>query len=166
MSSSVYFAVPLMVVLAILQAAVLPRFPLLGMVPQLPLLIALAWGLLRGVNEGALWAFLAGLFLDLFSTGPMGATALAFMGSVLAATWVDRILPRNRFFMPVLLSMLATLVSLAIYLISLRLLGYQADLQLALTLLPVTFLHGALILPVYWLMVGVDQVLRPGRVKI
>ena len=50
MAVNFYVAIPLMAVLAILQTAVLPRFPIAGLEPQLVFLVALAWGLLRGLE--------------------------------------------------------------------------------------------------------------------
>ena len=129
MSSSIYLAVPVMVVLSILQSAFLTRFPILGMVPQLPLLVALSWGFLHGINEGVMWAFWAGIGLDLFTAGPMGASALAFVGAVALATWVEQALPPNRIFLPPLLAALATFVSLFSYLLLLRLLGRPMPMQ-------------------------------------
>jgi rod shape-determining protein MreD len=155
-----------MIVLAILQASVLPSFPIFGVVPQLPLLIALSRGLLRGVNEGVLWAFLAGICLDLLSTAPMGATSLAFMGATLSITWIARALPANRLVLPVVFAALATLISLFLYFLVLRLLGQQTDTGIVSDLLPVTLVHAGLILPVYWLMYAIEQTSRPRRVTI
>lgn len=44
-----------MIVLGVVETAVLPHFPILGSTPQLALLVALAWGLLFGMEEGAVW---------------------------------------------------------------------------------------------------------------
>ena len=85
MAVNFYAAIPLMAVLAILQTAVLPRFPIAGLEPQLVFLVALAWGLLRGLEEGLVWAFIAGLWLDLFSMTPLGLSSLAFMAAVAVA---------------------------------------------------------------------------------
>lgn len=167
MSSSVYLAVPVMVVLSILQSAFLSRFPLLGMVPQLPLLIALAWGFLHGINEGVVWAFWAGIALDLFTTGPMGASAIAFVGGVVLATWVEQALPPNRIFLPPLLAALATLISLFLYLLLLSLFGRAVSAQSFLDSLPLLLLHGGLILPIYWLTGGIERLVtvRGSRVR-
>ena len=75
MSTSFYAALPLMAFLAVIQTAVVARFPMWGVVPLIPFLIALAWGLRRGIEEGALWAFCAGFFLDLFSISPLGLSS-------------------------------------------------------------------------------------------
>jgi len=166
MSTTIYLAIPIMLALAVAQTAVLPRFPILGLVPLLPFLVALAWGLLRGINEGIVWAFVGGLFLDLFSVSPLGATALAFMLAITAVTWIENAFPTSRFFLPVIMAALATLIYLFVHLILLRLLGHPINLQTAAELSPTALLHGALILPIYWFMYYLDQLFRPRPVKI
>ncbi|MCP4424070.1 MAG: rod shape-determining protein MreD [Chloroflexi bacterium] len=166
MSTSIYLAIPLMTLLAVAQTAALPRFPILGMIPQLPFLVALSWGLLRGVNEGVIWAFIGGLCLDLFSVGPLGATALAFMAAILAVAWIENAMPSSRFFLPILMAALATLIYFFVYLLLLRLLGYPLNLQAATEWLPVALLHGVLVLPIYWLMHLLERLIRPRPVNI
>ena len=92
MRATVYVAIPLMLLLAVLQTAVLPRFPILGLTPLLPLLVVISWTLLHGLEEGLVWGFTAGLAMDLFSIGPLGATALAYMTAVLAVAGLVRAL--------------------------------------------------------------------------
>ena len=75
MSSSIYVAIPVMALLTVLQTAVLPHFPIFGLVPQLPFLFALAWGIVRGLDEGVVWAFVAGFLVDLLSVTPLGISA-------------------------------------------------------------------------------------------
>lgn len=157
MSSSIYLAVPVMVVLSILQSAFLTRFPIFGVVPQLPLLVALSWGFLHGVNEGVMWAFWAGIALDLFSAGPMGASAMAFIGGVTLATWVEQALPQSRIFIPPLLTALATFISMFLYLLLLRLLGRPILVQSLLDSLPLLLVHAGLILPIYWMTAGFER---------
>lgn len=166
MSSTVYLAIPVMLLLAVVQTAVLPHFPILGLIPQLSFLVALAWGLLRGMNEGIVWAFIGGLLLDLFSVAPMGVTSLSFMLAILAVVWIENAIPADRFFVPVIMTAAATVINLLIYLILLRLLGYPTTLQEAAALLPTAILHGALILPIYWLMFYLDRTFRPRPVTL
>lgn len=121
MSTSAYLAVPLMVVMAVLQATVLPHFPLLGVEPQLALLLTVAWALLRGVREGLLWAFILGLFVDVFSAGPLGVTALSLMAAVGVVVFVQRSFPESRFVLPVILAAVATAVFWFFHVLVLRL---------------------------------------------
>jgi rod shape-determining protein MreD len=155
-----------MAFLTIVQTAILPHFPIFGLIPQLPFLVALAWGMLRGVDEGILWAFIGGFFLDLFSLNPLGITALAFMIAILAVIWMKQIIATGHFFMPVLLAGLASLIAMFLYLFFLRLLGHQTTLQVAATLPPVALLHAGLVLPVYWVMYVIDRTIRPRRVTV
>jgi len=122
MTAAVYLVIPLMVVLVILQSAVLPNFTILGVIPQLMFVATIAWALLRGLREGLVWAFVAGLLADLFSAGPLGVTSLALMAAVAITVFVQRSFPESRIIMPVVLVALATLVFWFIYLLFLRLL--------------------------------------------
>ena len=122
MTAAVYLVIPLMAVLVILQSAVLPNFTILGVIPQLMFVATIAWALLRGLREGLVWAFVAGLLADLFSAGPLGVTSLALMAAVAITVFVQRSFPESRIIMPVVLVALATLVFWFIYLLFLRLL--------------------------------------------
>lgn len=62
-----------------IQATWLSRVTLWGARPELLLLVVLMWSVVRGADEGVLWAFLGGLMMDLFSGGPLGAMALALV---------------------------------------------------------------------------------------
>ena len=166
MTRSVYLAVPVMMFLTLVQAAVLPYFSILGLTPQLPFLVALAWGLLHGTEEGVVWAFVAGFFLDLFSISPMGVTSLTFMVAILAATGIGQALPSSRVFLPAVLAGLSTLLTLFFQLLLLQLLGHLASLQTAVFLPSLAVLHAGLILPVYWLIYTLDRIFRPRRVRI
>ncbi|MCP5100381.1 MAG: rod shape-determining protein MreD [Chloroflexi bacterium] len=166
MRQSIYVAVPLMLVVSILQTAVLPFFPLFGLIPQIPFLIALSWALLRGVEEGIIWAFVAGFFLDLFSIIPMGVTSLSFVIAIFAVIWIQDAFPSSRFFLPIILGVVSTLVYLVVYAVVLQTLGFLTDFTAVSTLPPLALIHGGLILPVYWILFGIDNVIRPRRVQI
>jgi rod shape-determining protein MreD len=111
-----------MALLAIIQSTVLPKVPILGVVPHILLLATVAWGLRYGLRQGIIWAFIAGLFFDLFSIGPLGASALSLILAVVVIHRVQRSFPESRILMPSLLSGLATLVYWFVYLLLLRLL--------------------------------------------
>lgn len=161
MSLSAYLAVPLMLVLAILQSAVLPRFPVFGIVLQLPLLFVVACFMRRGINEAVWWAFIGGLCMDLFSVGPVGATALTFIGTVLICSGIEATLPRNTYLLPVLLAFVATLSSFALYWVIVRLFGRPVTMLSFTSLLPVALFHAVSILPIYGLLGLFNRALRP-----
>jgi rod shape-determining protein MreD len=161
-----HVAIPVMLVLALLQTAVLPHFTLFKLSPQLPLLVALAWGMLRGVDEGIVWAFLGGLFMDLFSITPLGLTALGYIVAVAAVLWAQEAFPASRFILPVLLAALATIIYLVLNLLLLRLLGTLSNLQIVATVWPLIIINALLMLPIYWLLYGIDRVIRPRRLQL
>ena len=166
MSSSIYLAVPLMLFLGLVETAVLPHFPIFGSTPQLTFLFALSWGLMYGIEEGAVWAFFAGIFTDLFSITPVGVSSLAFMVGVTAVVWAKQALPTSRVLLPLALAGLATIISLVINIILLRLFGTITDFQ-SITILPtITLINVLTILPIYWLLFILDRVLRPRRVQV
>lgn len=76
---TVYLLVPFLVVVGLLQSTLIPRFAIWGVFPDLPLLLVVSWGLLRGSRQGLLWGFVAGLVVDLFSGAPFGAATVPLM---------------------------------------------------------------------------------------
>jgi rod shape-determining protein MreD len=121
MSVGLYVVIPMVVLLAILQATVLPAFPLFGVIPGLWLILAVGWSLVRGMREGLILAFIGGLMIDLLSTAPLGASSISLMLAIVAVTFLQRFLPKNQTLVPALLMALATIIFWAIYLLLLRL---------------------------------------------
>lgn len=76
---TIYLVVPLLVVVAILQSTVMPHLAVWGVFADLPVLLVVSWGLLRGPKEGILWGFIAGAAVDLISGAPFGAATLSLM---------------------------------------------------------------------------------------
>jgi rod shape-determining protein MreD len=70
---------------ALVQTTLLSRVSVLGGQPNLVLLAVLLWSLLRGVDEGLVWAFLGGLIVDLMSGGPLAGTAIALLAAAYLA---------------------------------------------------------------------------------
>ena len=71
--------------MALLQTVLLSQVDLWGTQPDLMLLTVLVWAVLRGVDEGMVWALVGGLITDLLSGGPLGATTLALLTAALLA---------------------------------------------------------------------------------
>lgn len=166
MKSSVYVAIPLFLLLAVVQTAVLPYFPIFGKVVQIPLLIVISWTLLHGREEGLVWAFVAGLTVDLFSIGPFGATALAYITAVLVISGLQSVLPSGRFFLPVIYAALGTFVYLLVYLPFVRLLGFGASFGTVSDLVTLILLNAGFMLPVYWVISAIEYTIRPRRIEV
>lgn len=68
-----------------IQTTWLSQVNLWGAQPSLMLLVVLVWTVVRGKDEGVMWAFVGGLIIDLLSGGPLAATALALIAGALMA---------------------------------------------------------------------------------
>jgi rod shape-determining protein MreD len=161
----IFVAILVMAVLAVVQASVLPRVPIVGIVPQLSFLVALVWGHLRGLEEGLIWAFIAGLFVDLFSLAPLGISSLAFMAGVGLPILLGRILPPRRLLIVVLQAALGTLIYLAVYAVALRVFGHGVSPGGLFDLLPLIGLHAVLVVPIYLLLSTILRAVKPRRVE-
>ena len=75
---------------AILQVTV-ARLVLVGEVsPDVIALVAVAWALIAGAQEGLWWAFVAGITADLLGSGAFGATTVALLPVTLLFGLRDR----------------------------------------------------------------------------
>ncbi len=68
----------MLVVTVVVQVALFPHLRLVGRVPDLGLVVAVAVAFDHGPEAGAVVGFLAGLGFDLFLETPLGLTALAY----------------------------------------------------------------------------------------
>lgn len=82
---SFYLTFPLLTGVALVQATLLSRISVLGAPPNLMLLVVLVWTVVRGIDEGLVWAFMGGLMLDLLSGGPLASMALALLAAAYLA---------------------------------------------------------------------------------
>jgi rod shape-determining protein MreD len=98
-----------MMIAMLLQSLALPVIGPLQVRPNLVLSLLLLWTIARGGAEGALWAFGAGLLLDLLTLGTIGEHGLALIAAVL----IGRIARTPRFRLglvpPMIAALLATL---------------------------------------------------------
>jgi rod shape-determining protein MreD len=154
----------LLVLAALLQTALLPRWQLLAVTPGLVVVLLLAWSAYRGIAEGLAWVFVAGFLLDILGLDRLGANALALLPVALLGG-----LARGRFFQsalvfPMVLAFVATFVYVGALLGLRGLLGEGADA--AQMLGRVTFLQAlinALLVPPVFGLVGWLQRMEPER---
>jgi rod shape-determining protein MreD len=107
---TIYLVVPLLLVVAVVQATVVPHLALWGVFADLPVLMVASWGLLRGPREGVLWGFIAGGAVDLLSGAPFGAAILPLMAIGLLAGLGKGGVFAARITFPVVVVFLATVV--------------------------------------------------------
>ena len=117
----------LLLVAALLQTALLPRWQMLAVTPGLVLVLIMAWSAYRGVPEALAWVLLAGLLLDVLGLDRLGINALALLPVVLIGAST-----RGRFFtsalvFPMLLAMVATFLYVGTLLLLRQLAGEGGD---------------------------------------
>lgn len=145
----------LLVTAALSQATILPALAPVGILPNLVLVLLLVWIALRGLGEGLLWVFGAGVLLDLLAMDALGTNGLALLVVALLAGPARRRFFHSGMVFPLLLAMLATLAH-AVALSLLRGVGDGAALP-AEALARLTFLQAllnALLVPPLYLIAG------------
>lgn len=113
--------------LALLESTVMPRITLLGVHPDLMLMAVTSWSLLRGSEEGMLWALIGGVILDLFSGAPFGIYSLSLLFVGFAAGLGQRNMLRIDILAPILVIPLSTVVYLLITMALLSVLGWEME---------------------------------------
>ncbi len=74
-----FTALWLLPVLALLQAALVSHIAVRGILPSIVLIAVVNWGILRGADQGMLWAFIGGIMLDFYSGYPFGTSTVALV---------------------------------------------------------------------------------------
>jgi rod shape-determining protein MreD len=105
-----YLMIPLLALAALFQSTAAGRLAVRGVKPDLVLLLVLIGVLLYGPRIGLIWAFLGGIFLDIFSGGPMGASSLALMAAALVTGLGYRTFSRFHLLVPIGISVIGTIV--------------------------------------------------------
>jgi len=141
MSPSPYFTIPFLLVVAILQSTAAPRLAVAGARPDLMLTSVVSWtllaafrareleyagespGLTRGINDGVVWGFVGGMFLDLLSGAPLGASALALMATALAVGMIGVAVASAAPILVMLMTALGTLLYHLVFLLAMALMG-------------------------------------------
>lgn len=165
---STYLGLPVLVIAALIDAAIMPFFQLGGGSPELVFLLVIAWGVLVDVREGMTWAVIGGVLRDSFSVAPLGTSAL---GMVIVVFMMDSAFPEHRrrnVLVPLVMAVVGTALYHAISLIVLRLTGYYVPVGRGLTYvtLPTLILNGVLAIPVYQLVFRVRQWFAPVQRRV
>ena len=151
---------------ALAQAIVLPAVGTAAILPNLVLVSLLVWSALRGVAEGLVWVFGIGLVLDLVGLDTLGVNGLALLPVALLAGIARRRFFQSVMILPILLTMLATLV-FALMLAGLRGFGEGGAMLPTATLIRAmslqALLNAILVPPIYLLTVWTNRWLAERR---
>jgi rod shape-determining protein MreD len=148
---SMYVVVPLLVIIAVLQSSAVSHLTVLGVSPDLPLLLVVSWSLLQGVREGVLWGFTAGVVMDLLSGAPFGAATLTLMAAGLLAGLAKKSALSTHLLFPSVTVFSATVVYSLLYLSIVRISGQTvAWLDILLRIVLFSAILNAALIPLFY----------------
>jgi rod shape-determining protein MreD len=124
---SLYFGIPILLFAAVVQSTLVEDIRILGGRPDLVLLLAVTWGIIRGAQDGAIWGFIGGIFCDLLSASPFGMWTLTMtlVGFLVGQSWVYALGPT--LMRLALMSAAGTLIGHTLLLVIMVLIGYPVN---------------------------------------
>ena len=159
--------VPLILFVALGQVAAAPYFPLLGVTANPLLVLLMCWAMVRGPREAMILIPLAGIFKDLITSDPVGASVLALLPVVPLAAMRERWPTESEFVPTVAVVAAASLSYDVLYMMVLTAVGDGPPwLQSPLRVLLPAVVVNALITPIFYLPVRwattLSEMVRPG----
>ncbi len=115
----------LLIAVAIIQTTVTPHLTFMGVKPDLVLLMVVSWSLLRGAQEGVIWALVGGMGLDLLSGASFGTSTAALVALSLLAGVGELSVFRTHITLPLIATLVATLAYNLYSLLLLHMGGYS-----------------------------------------
>lgn len=112
-----------LLVALVLQVMIAPHLAIFGVTPNLLLLVVITLAFVEGSSAGASTGFVAGLLMDLLSTGPIGAWALVMTVTGYLSGSLKRNLFAEGWLAPVTVGIVAALVADLAYLIVVTVIG-------------------------------------------
>ncbi len=160
--------IPLLMVLAIVQSAVLTHVGLLDGRPDLVLLAVVGWSLTGRWREAMIWGFAGGLILDLFSGVPFATSAIALVIVASFASLLEGRFWEANFLIPMGVTLAGSFAYHGVILAALLVAGRSIDLELAVTrvILPSAFLNLVFSVPAAQLAGSLQRSLFPPEVAI
>jgi len=122
-----YIGLPLLLLAAVIDASVLVQVRYLNGQPSLLLLLIVSWGLLNELPDSLPWAVMGGIFADLLSVAPLGASSLGFVLALAAVNSLFGRITRRNLGVPLVAVVVATVVYQAVVLVLLLFSGWSAS---------------------------------------
>jgi rod shape-determining protein MreD len=140
----------LLLVMALIQATILPRVNPISVYPDLVLVLLFVWSSARGPREALAWVFFTGLVLDVLALDYFGTNALALLVVVLLAGLAHQRVLHANILIPIVLVAVATVVHGVV------LAGLRGDLPSG-WFIPFQALMHALIVPFIYLALRITD---------
>jgi cell shape-determining protein MreD len=161
-------AIPVLVILGILQTTIVNRLPLLHGTADLILLTLAAWSLQERVSSSWFWAILGGILVSFSSATPYFAPLAGYLILTLFARMLRRRVWQTPIVAMFLVTFFGTLVLHGLYIGSLLIRGTNLNLRdgLNLVTLPSLLLNILLAIPVYAVISGLSEWVYPLELEL
>lgn len=155
----------LLMTAALMQATFLPAANVVPVIPNIALVLLLVWSATHNVEEGLIWAFALGLWVDMLTLDPLGIHAIPLMLVALGGWAV-----RGRFFrsgaiLPIAAVVLVTVGAGLLMLLLDVLRGERVMILAQMRLLLLMAFLNALVVPLVYFVVLVIERVTPSRVS-
>jgi len=159
---SYYIGMPLLFLIALMEASVLPLFRIGGLQPNLMLVLFVAWLTVRGQDEVLFLIPIGGLFLGLADGAPLGTAILALAPVAVLHEVRGAQLGEGQLLFTIIFTVAATFLYHLTYLLVFALQGEAGSLVGAIVrvILPASFLNVVVLLPVYALLWAASRDVR------
>ncbi|PZS05253.1 MAG: rod shape-determining protein MreD [Chloroflexi bacterium] len=153
MQPGIYTGLWLMPVLALLQSSLASRLEFRGVLPGFVLVTVVSWGILRGLEEGLVWAFVGGVSLDVLSGLPFGTNTVAMVVTAGVVSLGEGTFIRTHALLPLMTVFGATILYYVIVLFILQSTQQPVDWLAALRtyMLPTAIYNALMSILVFWL---------------
>lgn len=157
--------------LAIIEASFMPYFQVLGVTPNLVLIFAASWAIVRGQDEAMIVIPIAGLLHDLMTSDPLGTSVLGLAPILVLAAGVQLRAMDTDFVPTVIVVAIASLTYSIVTMAVLSATGQRVPLfdgmvRVVVPSIVVNALFTPIVyLPIHWLGVkSTARILGPGRI--
>lgn len=158
----------LLVTAALVQATLSPYMKINGVHPDWVLVLVIGWTVLRGLEEGALWALIGGVSLDFLSGAPFGIFSLTMLLAALVTSLFHGRTFGTSIVVPLILTFPLTLLFNGTALLLLSLLGHPVswlDAARAI-LLPLAIFNTGVMIFIFPLLYLLNRRLHPQTFRL
>jgi rod shape-determining protein MreD len=149
---------------ALLQASLFPAMDVLAVMPNFALVFLLIWSSGHGVEEGLIWAFGLGIWLDLLTLDRLGTHAIALLPVAIVGGLVSGRFFRSGAILPIIAVIVATVAFTTVKLGISLMAGEAGDVLASVRLALIASLLNVLVVPLAYGALIVFERWTPRRV--
>jgi rod shape-determining protein MreD len=163
LNAGLFTALWMLPVIALLQSSLVGHFEVKGILPAVTLIVVVDWGILRGPEEGMLWAFIGGVCTDVFTGWPMGTSTIAMVAVASVVSLGGGTFIRTHTLLPLATVFCATILYYLVAMFILESTHHSVAWidGLRYVVIPVAVYNAALNIPGFWLIQRLEQRVYP-----